>query len=59
MRNGVYNASREATETKAVGDGPGAAWGELGGFDNGGVACGDGIGNRADAKDIGCVPRVS
>lgn len=37
-------------------DGPEAAWGELRAFEDGGVAAGEGVGDGADAEDVGGVP---
>lgn len=56
MGDGVEDACWEAGIVEARDDGPGAARGNLGGFDDGGVAGGKGISDGADAEDVGGVP---
>ena len=56
MRDGVEDAGGEAAGAEAVGDGPGAAGGEFGGFEERGVARGQGKDDGAHAEDVGCVP---
>lgn len=56
MRDRVEDAGGEAARAEAVGDGPGAAGGEFGGFEDRGVARGKGKGDGANAEDVGCVP---
>jgi len=56
VRDGVEDAGGEAAGAEAVGDGPGAAGGEFGGFEERGVARGQGKDDGAHAEDVGCVP---
>lgn len=58
MGDGVEDAGGETGSVEARDDGPGAAGGDLRGFEDGGVADGEGVGDSADTEDVGGVPGV-
>lgn len=58
MGYGVEDASGETGGVEARRDGPSTSGGDFGGFEDGGVADCEGIGDRADAEDVGGVPEA-
>lgn len=56
MGERVEDAGGEAGFVEARDDGPCAAGGDLGGFEDGGVTGGESVGDGTDAEDVGCVP---
>lgn len=55
-RDQVKTARGQTGIVEGAGDGPVAAGGEFGGFENGGVAGSERAGGGADAEDVGSVP---
>lgn len=55
-RDNIQAAGGEARVGECASNGPVAARGEVGGFQDCGVASGEGCGGGADAKDVGRIP---
>lgn len=56
MGERIEDASREAGSVEGGDDGPRATGGDLGGFEDSGVAGGESVGDGADAEDVRGIP---